>query len=323
MNYKLYEEKQVLGEYNYGFFNNNKLPDDEAFVYRRNSDGTIDKTTIVSYGGANKNPKIPSNVKTIGSSAFESTNLESINFSEAINLEYIGSSAFQYNKIGELNLNGLTNLNKIGSYAFHRSGLTKVNLSGSGIKEIGSRAFARGNSTNYVDDNKIKSLNLSGCKSLEIIGSSAFAWNNVDNLDLIGLTNLMEIGGSAFEWNNMSSLDSSGLVNLEIIGGSAFYKNGLKHLNLSECTSLTTIGSSAFDRCSFESIDLSNCINLTTIGSRAFIKKLESGYFSNTSLTNIKSNGKEFDWNSIINGTSGTVFVTGVVENSLGNVTIE
>ena len=54
-----------------GAFNDNRLPDDEAFIFQRKSDGSIDDTTLVSYGGANRNNIIiPETVKTISSSVF-------------------------------------------------------------------------------------------------------------------------------------------------------------------------------------------------------------------------------------------------------------
>ena len=54
-----------------GVFNNNQLSDEEAFIYARNSDGSIDYTTLISYGGANRdNIIIPDSVKTISAEAF-------------------------------------------------------------------------------------------------------------------------------------------------------------------------------------------------------------------------------------------------------------
>ncbi len=60
-------------------FNNNKLPDAQAFIYARKSDGTEDKSKIVSYGGAKReNVIIPNSVKTIGEAAFAENELLSI-----------------------------------------------------------------------------------------------------------------------------------------------------------------------------------------------------------------------------------------------------
>ncbi len=64
-----------------GAFNNNQLNDEEGFIYQRNSDGSIDYTKVVSYGGANKdNVTIPNGVTTISNSAFQSVGLNSVTF---------------------------------------------------------------------------------------------------------------------------------------------------------------------------------------------------------------------------------------------------
>ncbi len=78
-------------------FNNNKLPDSQAYIYKRtdtNNDGIaeIDKTTVISYGGANKEITIPSNVTTIGEYAFQDNQLTSITIGNGI--QYIGRGAF-------------------------------------------------------------------------------------------------------------------------------------------------------------------------------------------------------------------------------------
>lgn len=62
-------------------FNNNLLPDNKAFIYARNIDGTKDLTRIVSYGGARRdNIEIPSTVITISENTFYlyETEIESI-----------------------------------------------------------------------------------------------------------------------------------------------------------------------------------------------------------------------------------------------------
>ena len=82
----------------WGAFNNNQLPDDEAFIYARRSDGSEDKTTIVSYSGAKReNVVIPVGVTTIENGAFDDTDLISVTFPNT--LTSIGSQAFRSNNL--------------------------------------------------------------------------------------------------------------------------------------------------------------------------------------------------------------------------------
>ena len=56
------------------------LNDASAFVYARNADGTVDNTTLVSYGGSKVkvyNVTIPANVTTLASKAFRYCGIKS------------------------------------------------------------------------------------------------------------------------------------------------------------------------------------------------------------------------------------------------------
>lgn len=62
-------------------FNRNKLPDEQAFIYKKNADGSDDRTTVVSYGGEKVDGVLlPSNVRTIGELAFAGTWVKDIIF---------------------------------------------------------------------------------------------------------------------------------------------------------------------------------------------------------------------------------------------------
>ena len=79
-----------------GTFNKNQLPDDEAFIFQRKADGSIDDTILVSYGGANRNNIIiPDTVRTISGGAFTYVGMKEIVIPE--NVETIEASAFNKN----------------------------------------------------------------------------------------------------------------------------------------------------------------------------------------------------------------------------------
>ncbi len=147
-------------------FNNNNIQsvinevdgeDTKGIIYARNSDGTIDYTTIASFGGRN-NVEIPNKVtnlydyafysdhltsvtlstslKKISSNAFEANNLTSINIPSSVT--EIGSNAFKTNKLTSVSIPDSVEL--IGKYAFYDNKLSTITL-GSGITKIDSYAF--------------------------------------------------------------------------------------------------------------------------------------------------------------------------------------
>lgn len=97
-----------LKEIGNGSFNNNQLSDEDAFIYNRIYDYSINKSTedityVVSYGGANRdNIKIPSTVTTIGNYAFSNLGLKNIEIPYGI--EEIGHYAFSNNKLTEISV---------------------------------------------------------------------------------------------------------------------------------------------------------------------------------------------------------------------------
>ena len=81
-----------------GAFNNNQLPDSKAFIYKRNSNGSEDKTKLVSYGGAKRNGVvIPSNVTSIDADAFRNNSLTSVTIPNSVTS--IGQDAFSKNNL--------------------------------------------------------------------------------------------------------------------------------------------------------------------------------------------------------------------------------
>jgi hypothetical protein len=125
----------------FAVFNNNQLPDDQAFIYKRNSDGSIDYTTIVSYGSAKKdNVVIPSGVTEIGDHAFYASLLTSITIPNGVTT--IGPYAFYYNNLTSVTIpQGVTTIGSSAfSYAFKANASTSITIPNS-VTSIGSSAL--------------------------------------------------------------------------------------------------------------------------------------------------------------------------------------
>lgn len=86
-------------------FNNNQFEDEDAFIYARNSDGSVDYSTIVSYGGKNKKDiVIPEEkngivLKKINSFAFYGIGLTSVVIPSTVTT--IESCAFNANSLSD------------------------------------------------------------------------------------------------------------------------------------------------------------------------------------------------------------------------------
>ena len=208
-----------------GAFNNNQLEDSQAIIYKRNDDGSEDKTTIVSYGGKNKNVIIPNGVTSIGNYAFANNNLTSVTIPNSVTS--IGNYTFQNNNLTSLIIpNSVTS---IGGSAFEQNNLTSLTLP-DGVTSIGSWAFAYNSLMNLTIPNSVTS-----------IGSYAFLNNNLTSLTLSdGVTS---IGSSAFRHNNLTSLTIPNSVTN--IDEDAFQNNLIENLVLP--ISITSIGYGAFN----------------------------------------------------------------------------
>lgn len=100
-----------------GAFNANLIEKENAFIYNRNNDGSIDNTYLNSYGNREVNDIVfPSNIKILGfHSLYALYNLTELNIPDTI--EKLDNQ-----------------------FAYNNKNLTTVNI-GSGIKEIESNAF--------------------------------------------------------------------------------------------------------------------------------------------------------------------------------------
>ena len=151
-------------------FNRNNVEGEKAYIYERNSDGSIDYSKIVSYAGKKIDQfELPSTVTTIadyafyyidmkdlsvvipdqvtyiGENAFRSCFMKSIKLNE--NLKTIGPSAFASNHFTEIEIPD--SVETIGQEAFSKNKLSTVTI-GSGIKTIGSNAFKTERSYNPI-----------------------------------------------------------------------------------------------------------------------------------------------------------------------------
>lgn len=129
--------------------------------------------------------------------AFQDSDVERIDFSNATNLRYIGSGAFMGTKITEVSLP--ETITGIGAYAFRTcQNLTKADFSkATNLKAVPYGCF-------YVDFNEFTTPTYSlttfiAPNSLETIEADAFFTSGITQLDLSMCENLNLIGKGAFE----------------------------------------------------------------------------------------------------------------------------
>jgi len=132
--------------------------------------------------------ELPSTIQSIGSSAFSSNALTSIDFSHCIALTKIGRSAFSHNQLIELDLSACTALTSIEYNSFSNNKLSAVDLPSS-LQIIGANSFA---------GNKVIDIDLSACSELISIGINAFSGND----PLLSITLPIHTEYSLLGWND-------------------------------------------------------------------------------------------------------------------------
>ena len=308
------------------------LPDDEAFIYKRNADGSENKTNLISYGGANKNPIIPEEVKIISYRAFYNCGLLSVEIPNTVTT--IAGEAFLKNNLTHLDIpNSVTNLtgnafnnNKLVDeeafiYARKPSGgedRTKVIGYGGanktdvvvpdGVLEIGTQAFA------YCYIYKITLP-----EGLKAIGYRAFEMNNLTELEIpdtvtyigSGVINgnyLPEEKAYIFARNSDGSIDDTTLVSY---GG-----NNSRTVTIP--STVKVIKTEAIDRLAYANTILIP-EGVEVIENKAFFKAT----WNNQTLTKVvNQTGKSFNWGNILYNNPGFEFVTGTIISSYGNVEV-
>jgi prepilin-type N-terminal cleavage/methylation domain-containing protein len=219
-------------------FNNNLLPDDKAFIYARNAGGSIDYTTIVSYGGTKTaSIVIPEGVTTLGPWSFASSQITSITLPTT--LTTIGDSTFYTNLLANIDFpSGLTS---IGSTAFYLNQLASVVIPDS-VTTIGSSAFIKNQLISVTlpanltsigfgvfQENLISSIIIPS--SVVTIGSKAFYNNQLSSITIPNSTTT--INTYAFQYNNIlqgdAKIDNYATPGISV-SSSAFYNNGADRL---------------------------------------------------------------------------------------------
>ena len=313
-------------------FNNNQLPDEEAFIYARGADGSEDKTNLISYGGANKNPVIPEGVTRISYRAFYWCDLLSVEIPNTVTT--IASEAFLRNNLTHLNIpDSVTSLS---STAFNNNKLVDeeafiyARKSGGGEDRTTIIGYGGANKTNVVVPNGVLT-----------IGTQAFYSCGISKITLPdGLT---KIGVYAFDANNLTELEipdtvtsiGAGAINDNNFPEETAYLFARKSDGSIDDTTLISYGGKSSKVVSIpetvKTIKEGSVIRLSyadtiiipegveVIENNAFQK----GNYYNTSLTTIvNQTGKSFNWGNILYNTPGFEFVTGTIVGSYGNVEV-
>src|SRR5574344_119378 len=197
-------------------FNCNDVPVDKAIIYARNTDGTENKTTIVSYAHTGGTVTVPTTVTTLSAQSFSAVGLTSITIPSSVtsigagalannsltsvtipnSVTSIGEDAFEENQLTNVTIP--SSVTSIGDYAFEDNHLTSVTIPSS-VTNIGAAAF---NINDFpLDKAIIYARNSDGTENKTIIVSYAHTGDSVTIPD--GVTT---IGNCAFGYSYLTSV---------------------------------------------------------------------------------------------------------------------
>ncbi len=247
-----------------------------------------------SYGDAIKSVELPSGLKYIGKSAFESAEFGADGLKLPDTVEEIGASAFNGCQIeGELRLPA--GLKKLGTAALGNNGITKVSIP-AGIETVGNNALFSNKS--LIDVTVAENSDVSGwgtgvfsyCVKLEHVKLPS-SWTTLPAKTFSGCTalksfdiptSITSIGDDTFK--DCASLKSISIPSgVTMIGAGAFYGSGIESVALP--SKLEEIGKEAFKGSALTSVEIPSAVK--TIGENAFKEclKLTSLRISAGSLT--------------------------------------
>ena len=280
-------------------FNDNQLPDSVATLYKRNSDGREDKTTVVSYGGSKRyNVVVPSTVNIIDDFAYYYNDITSITIPTSVTK--VGNHGVAFNDLSTINIP--SSVTYIDHRGFANNWASTINYTSSNLTYLGTAAF-NGNSTSTTNALKYKK-NPDGTDDTSVVVSYSANRKNI-------------------------TIPST----VKEIADYAFFNAFVNSITIPE--GVTKIGSNAFGWCYLSSITIPSTVQ--TIGYAAFEKYYDSSWSENLNpLTKIvNKTGKSFPWHEIINNEyyydsnlsddyylKDYEFETGIVKNPRGNVTI-
>lgn len=143
-------------------FNRNNVEGEKAYIYERNSDGSIDYSKIVSYAGKKIDQfELPSTVTTIADYAFHYIDMKDLSVVIPDQVTYIGENAFRSCFMKSIKLN--ENLKTIGPSAFMFNNFTEINIPDS-VETIGQEAFSKNKLSTVTIGNGIKSIGIDAFK---------------------------------------------------------------------------------------------------------------------------------------------------------------
>ena len=248
---------------------------------------------------------IPSSVTTIYEVAFSNNQLTSVTIPNSVT-SLIG---FDNNQLTSISISD--SVTSIEDGAFSNNQLTSISISDS-VTSIGDGAFS-GNPFKVinVDLNNQTYDSRNNCNAIIETSSNKLIQGSKNTIIPNSVTT---IGNSAFFNQQLTSVTIPDSVTS--IEADAFVFNRLTYVIIPD--SVTSIGTQAFAFNNLSYVLLNSDSKFRGYGQNIFstsnITETNNGitYVDNPNLKTIYNNsGKTFDWNTIVNGNSGTAFVTG------------